>query len=106
MNKTLTSSDRDVLAITRSASLFRRHRRAPLVGTLARATKAVYRSMKRLHADVSEGLRMSRLYEDLSRMSDRELAEVGITRAEIAAVVAGTLRIPGKGRSHGRSAGD
>lgn len=49
---------------------------------------------------------MSRLYEDLSRMSDRELAEVGITRAEIAAVVAGTLRIPGKGRSHGRSAGD
>ncbi len=105
MNKTLTSRDQDVLAIGRSASHFRRERRSQASGAVARATRAVRRSMKNFFGGIAEGLRMSRLYDELSGMSDRELAEIGITRGEIPAVVAGTHRISGTARSRGSRAG-
>lgn len=40
----------------------------------------------------AEARQRQRLYEDLSRMSDRELADIGLRRGDIAAVVAGVHR--------------
>lgn len=54
--------------------------------------------MKNFFGGIAEGLRMSRLYDELSGMSDRELAQIGISRSEIPAVVAGTHRIAVAGK--------
>lgn len=98
MSKTLTSRDQDVLAIGRSATHIRRERRSHATRAVARATRAARRSMKNFFGGIAEGLRMSRLYDELSGMSDRELAQIGISRSEIPAVVAGTHRIAVAGK--------
>ena len=96
MNKTLTSRDQEVLAIGRPVTHFRRGRRSHAARTVAHTARAMRRSMRSFFVGIGEGLRMSRLYDELSGMSDRELAGIGITRGEIPAVVAGTHRIAGK----------
>ncbi|HET6629793.1 MAG TPA: DUF1127 domain-containing protein [Woeseiaceae bacterium] len=105
MNKTLSSRDHRALAIGRSASFGRQQHRSRIARAVARATKAVGGSIKSFSGGIVEGFRMSRLYEQLVDMSDRELAQIGISRADIPAVVAGTHRIAGTARSHNIDAG-
>jgi uncharacterized protein YjiS (DUF1127 family) len=97
MSKTFISRDQDTFAIGGPASFVRQQRRSRIARAVTRATEAVGRGLQGLSEGIAEGFRMSRLYEQLADMSDRELAEIGISRAGIPAVVAGTHRVRTRG---------
>ena len=40
-------------------------------------------TLSNIVAGLAEGLRMARLYQELSHMSDRQLADIGLTRDNI-----------------------
>lgn len=53
------------------------------------ARNTIGRWVKALDEGIAEARRMSRLYDELVGMTDQELAELGIGRADISAVIAG-----------------
>lgn len=92
MHETFSFDDRDALAIGRSAPLVRQQRRSRIGRATDHAGKALVRSIQGFCEGIAEGFRMSRRYEQLARMSDHELADLGISRGDIPAVVAGIHR--------------
>ena len=59
--------------------------------TIARFGVGLRGFFSRLAASFTEARRMDAQYRELSQLSDRELADIGITRFDIPAVVAGTF---------------
>jgi len=71
------------------------HWRAPTLGRrypgiFYRAWSAIKRTGKAFGERVAEARRMARAYDELAAMSDPELHDIGISRADIPAVVSGT----------------
>ena len=60
-------------------------------GGIIKGARAVFRALGRVAQAFAEAKRQHALYEQLSRMTDRELRDAGISRSDIPAVVAGTL---------------
>ncbi len=69
--------------------------RAERARILGQALRAAFRGLGRLVfgvADmISRAAQSARLYDELSRMSDRQLADVGIQREDIARIVAKSM---------------
>jgi uncharacterized protein YjiS (DUF1127 family) len=61
-------------------------------GTFDRARRAIGRTLKASVEIFAAAGRMSRHYGELAAMNDLELADIGINRADIPAVVAGVYR--------------
>jgi uncharacterized protein YjiS (DUF1127 family) len=59
---------------------------------LRRGWSVIDRTLKAFAEGVAESRRISRLYDELAAMSDPELHDIGINRADIPAVIAGTYR--------------
>ncbi len=57
-----------------------------------RTWSAISRAKKAFDEGVAKTRRMARAYEELAAMSDPELHDIGISRADIPAVVSGTYR--------------
>jgi uncharacterized protein YjiS (DUF1127 family) len=55
-------------------------------------TSRLVRVLKNTRNGIAEARRMHRLYEELASMTSRELKDIGISRSDIPAVVAGTFR--------------
>lgn len=53
---------------------------------------SIGRALTALGSRVSEARRVQRTFEDLNAMSDRDLEDIGITRADIPAIVTGVYR--------------
>lgn len=58
---------------------------------IAKAARAGARYVARLFAAIGNARRMDAMYRELSAMTDRELRDMGLTRSDIPAVVAGTF---------------
>ena len=89
MNKAFSLGGHDK-RVTGEPAVFARRQRGFRVGsTIERAMDAVGQSVKAFAEGVAEGRRMSRLYDELTAKSGGDLAKLGISRADILAVVAG-----------------
>lgn len=55
----------------------------------ARILASIRRALKALGARITEARRTQRAFEELNAMSDHELEDIGISRADIPAIVAG-----------------
>ncbi len=53
--------------------------------------RGIFGTFRKLAGTFAEARRMHRTYAELSGMSDRELRDMGITRSDIPAIVAGTF---------------
>ena len=69
-----------------------RQGRSEIRSLMNRARHAICRSVKALAEGIAESRRMARRYRELAALSERELAEVGMSRSDIPAVVSGTYR--------------
>ena len=74
------------------------YRRVPTLGRrypaiFDRAWSAISRTGKAFGERVAEARRMARAYDELAAMSDPELHDIGISRADIPAVVSGTYSL-------------
>lgn len=69
--------------------------RADETARLARAFgRYVVSSFRTLAASIVEARQMQRVYVELTAFSDKELRDIGLSRSDIPAAVAGTLRRP------------
>jgi len=74
------------------------HGRVPTLGhrnpaIFARAWSAIGRMGKAFGKRVAEARRMARAYDELAAMSDLELHDIGISRADIPAAVSGAYSL-------------
>lgn len=69
----------------------RRDRANVVGGGIIKGARAVFRVLGGVTQAFAEAKRQHALYEELSRMTDRELRDAGINRSDIPAVVAGRL---------------
>ena len=69
----------------------RRDRAEVIGGGLIKAVRSLFRGAGIVAQAFAEAKRQQTLYGELSRMTDRELRDIGVNRADIPAVVAGTL---------------
>lgn len=69
----------------------RRDRAEIIGGALIRAVRAVFRGLGGVAQAFADAKRQHALYEELTRLTDRELRDIGINRADIPAVVAGVV---------------
>lgn len=70
----------------------RRERAAVFAAGIRKAVGAVVGFLRAIATAFAEARRQRAVYEELSRLSDRELRDIGLNRADIPAVVAGTYR--------------
>lgn len=56
----------------------------------ARISASIGRALKALGARITEARRAQRAFEELNAMSDHDLEDIGISRADIPAIIAGT----------------
>jgi len=88
MNETVLINNRHGRALGRSMPTL--EHRYPAI--FRRGWSAIDRILQAFTAGVAEARRMSRLYDELTTMSDPELHDIGINRADIPAVISGTCR--------------
>ena len=88
MNHTVLSKNRCGRAPVRPIATFRQ--RYPTI--LRRGWSVIDRTLNAFAEGLAEARRISRLYDELAAMSDPELHDIGINRADIPAVIAGTYR--------------
>lgn len=77
--------------LEREAALLRAEAIRETVVVMGRAVGAVFRGIFRLFTMVAEGSAAVRLYEDLSRLDDAALADLGISRERISQVVVDSM---------------
>ncbi len=70
-----------------------------------RIWRAIRRTLHVLNESLAEALRMARAYDELTAMSDPELRDMGIGRADIPAVVSGTYHTDARIIPHPASSG-
>jgi uncharacterized protein YjiS (DUF1127 family) len=103
-------SPAEIDEIVRDAEKIRARAMADLVSYLGHALKMAgvwaWSVVEGLFAAMAEAREARRLYEGLSQMSDHQLADIGITRADIPAVVVGTFRRPEEEPDNGREEAD
>ncbi|MDT3684151.1 MAG: hypothetical protein RO009_03800 [Pseudorhodoplanes sp.] len=89
MNKALSFESCASVSPANASPPVARQRRSRFSLALDGARNTVGHWGKALAEGIAEARRMSQLYDELVGMTDRELAELGIGRADISAVIAG-----------------
>jgi uncharacterized protein YjiS (DUF1127 family) len=93
-----TLSPQEIDEIVRDAQRIRARAVAEVFSYLGRFLRKggvwLWSGVKALFAVMAEAREARELYERLSQMSDHQLADIGLTRTDIPAVVAGTFRRP------------
>ena len=79
MNNALTFGNQHERAVGRPVPFVRQQRWSPIGPAVDRGQNAVGRSVKALAEGIDEGRRMSQLADELAAVSDRELADLGIS---------------------------
>ena len=73
------------------ARVLRSEETARITGVVGRY---IANSFRTFAASISEARKMQRAYAELTALSDKELRDIGMTRSDIPAAIAGTLRRP------------
>lgn len=91
MKNTTTSQPLDTNRIEAQARMLRAEETARLARAFGHFVVSSFRS---LSASFAEARQMQRVYSELTAFSDKELRDIGLSRSDIPAAVAGTLRRP------------
>lgn len=91
MNKTLTITDQNDRATGRRF-LKGKQRQTNIGQAVIRTRGAIGRWLSTFAEGIAEGRCLSRLYDELSGMSNGQLSDFGLNRTDIPAVVTGTYR--------------
>jgi len=91
MKTETTSPYLDSHRIEVQARALRSEETARLMSALGRSIANGFRTFA---ASISEARKMQRAYAELTALSEKELRDIGMTRSDIPAAIAGTLRRP------------
>lgn len=91
MKTETTSPYLDSHRIEAQARSLRSEETARIAGVVGRFVANGFRTFA---SSISEARKMQRAYAELSALSDKELRDIGMTRSDIPAAIAGTLRRP------------
>lgn len=86
-----TSPYLDTHRIEAQARSLRSEETARISGVVGRFVANGFRTFA---SSISEARKMQRAYAELTALSDKELRDIGMTRSDIPAAIAGTLRRP------------
>lgn len=91
MKTNTTAQPLDTARIEAQARILRAEETARLARAFGRSIVSGFRT---LAASIAEARQMQRVYGELTGLSDKELRDIGLSRSDIPAAVAGTLRRP------------